>query len=83
MIQPDDRVTFALSSVFLPRPEDVRAAFSLGPNMEGSVIGFSDSGGVPQAFAVVEVIRRLTVVVPVDQLHLAEPGPEKPRSGRR
>jgi hypothetical protein len=82
VIEVGDRVAFELSSVFLPRREDVTAAFSLDPHVEGAVIGFSDSGSARRAFVVVEVIRRLTVVVPVDQVRLAEPGPETPRSGR-
>jgi hypothetical protein len=57
------------------------AALSLGSGLQGTVVGFSDSGSVPRAFAVVEVIKRLTVVVPVDQLELAEPGSEEPCSG--
>jgi hypothetical protein len=36
--------------------------------LEGTIVGFSDSGARPRAFAVVEVIQRHTFVVPVDTL---------------
>ena len=41
--------------------------------IEGKVIGFSDSGSEPRAFALVEVVRTQTVVVRVGELGLVEP----------
>jgi hypothetical protein len=38
----------------------------------GTILNFSDSGDVPRAFALVEVIRQQTLVVPVGKLRLAE-----------
>jgi len=45
-------------------------ALSLDTELEGRIVGFSDSGNVERAFAVVEVVRRHTVVIPVDRLRL-------------
>jgi hypothetical protein len=36
--------------------------------VEGIVVDFSDSGDVPRVYAVVEVVERRTVVVPVGRL---------------
>ena len=63
-----DKVRFQLSDVFLPNPDEVMVPPPLTAEMEGTVIGFSDSGEKRRAFAVVEVVRTQTVVVPVDRL---------------
>lgn len=39
-----------------------------GAEVEGTIVDFSDSGSVPRMFAVVEVLQRQTVVVPVANL---------------
>ncbi|HMF76278.1 MAG TPA: hypothetical protein VK604_11500 [Bryobacteraceae bacterium] len=67
-----DRVKFSLGSVFLPDPEETLAALSLASELEGTIVDFSDSGSAPRAFAVVEIIRRQMVVVPVDKLRLEQ-----------
>jgi len=36
--------------------------------LEGTIVGFSDSGGASRVFALVEVVQRRTVVVPVENL---------------
>lgn len=36
--------------------------------VEGTIVDFSDSGDVPRMFAVIEVLQRQTVVVPVANL---------------
>jgi hypothetical protein len=59
-----------MSDVFLPVPEDVLPAMVITDEVEGTVIGFSDSGIVLQAFAVIEVVRRQEVIVPVDKLRV-------------
>jgi hypothetical protein len=41
-------------------------------DLEGTVIGFSDSGSEPYVFAVVEVVRKRAVVVPVKDLRVKE-----------
>ena len=63
-----DKVRFFVSDVFLPGPDDVFSALSAGTQLEGTVVSFSDSGSEPRVFAVVDVIRRQTVVVPVARL---------------
>jgi hypothetical protein len=64
-----DRVSFESSDVFLPGPEELRVTAG-ADGVEGTVIGFSDSGTQPGVFALVEVIQRLEVVVPVVKLTL-------------
>lgn len=61
---------FPLSSVFLPEAESVLNALSVDSELEGSIVSFSDSGTSPRAFAVVEVVRNVTVVVPAGSLQL-------------
>jgi hypothetical protein len=68
------RVRFSPRSVFLSNPEE---AMSLGPEgdeLEGTIVGFSDSGTAAKAYAVVEVVRKLLLVIPVNDLSLI-PGP--------
>jgi len=57
--------------VFLPQSEE---SLSSGEDIEGTVIGFSDSGTQPQFFAIVEVLRKRTVIVPVHELHISRAG---------
>jgi hypothetical protein len=63
-------VRFSLSSVFLP--ESVLQSLTPESEVEGRIVGFSDSGPSAKAFAVVEVVRRVTVVVPASSLELVE-----------
>jgi hypothetical protein len=65
-----DRVKFSIENVFLPDPEQTLKTLSLESEVEGTIVGFSDSGNRPRAFAVVDVVRRKTVVVPVDKVRL-------------
>ena len=58
-----------MSDVFLPSAEEV-LALSPATELEGVVIDFSDSGSQARAFAVVDVIRRQNVVVPVEKLQV-------------
>ena len=64
-----DRVRFRSADIFLPSAEEVLALSSTS-ELEGVVINFSDSGTEPRAFAVVDVIRRQNVVVPVEKLRV-------------
>jgi hypothetical protein len=59
-----------MSDVFLPSPEEVLPAMVVTDEVEGTVVGFSDSGAVLRAFAVIEVVRRQEVIVPVDKLRV-------------
>ena len=38
--------------------------------LQGTITAFSDSGASVKAYAVVEVVRKLSLVVPVDDLSL-------------
>ena len=53
--------------MFLPSPEELLPGTG---ELEGVVIGFSDSGTQSRVFAVVEVVQKQEVVVPVDKLRL-------------
>jgi hypothetical protein len=62
-----DRVRFRMADVFLPSAEEV-LALSPATELEGVVIDLSDSGTESRVFAIVDVIRRQNVVVPVEKL---------------
>jgi hypothetical protein len=62
--------------VFLPSPEELLPVFA-DEELDGVVVGFSDSGGQSRVFAVVEVVRRQEVVVPVNRLRVMGSGPEE------
>jgi len=70
--QKGDRVAFLLSDAFLPEAEEARAGQCREGEVEGTLLDFSDSGDVERAFAVVEVIERQTMVVPVEKLRALE-----------
>lgn len=75
--QAGDKVRFRFSDVFLPSPEAVLAAPTVDEILEGTIVDFSDSGQKTRVFALVDVIRRQTVVVPVEKLEGVRPnGPE-------
>lgn len=63
-----DKVCFRMSDVFLPDAEGLRATWADTAEVEGTIVDFSDSGSSPRVFAVVEVLQRHTVVVPVAKL---------------
>jgi hypothetical protein len=56
----------------LPSPEEAAQVMSGSELVEGTIVGFSDSGARPKAYAVVEIIQRNTFVVPVERLQPAE-----------
>ena len=60
---------FRASSIFLSAAADSLPAISPDDEVEGVVVGFSDSGNQPLVFALVEFVRKQTVVVPVRELH--------------
>jgi len=62
-------VRFRVADIFLPNADGVLSV-SLGEELEGVVVNFSDSGSASRAFAVVDVIRRQNVVVPVEKLEV-------------
>jgi hypothetical protein len=57
-----------LSDVFLPAADDPSPR---DEEMEGTVIDFSDSGAQARFFAVVEVVRKQTVIVPMHELRIS------------
>jgi hypothetical protein len=59
-----------LSDVFLPAKEEVFALSAVDPELEGTIVSFSDSGLNADYFAVVDVVRRQSVVVAVDRLDI-------------
>jgi hypothetical protein len=61
-------VRFHLSDVFLPTPEEVCALSASNMELEGTIVSFSDSGQKTNYFAVVDVVRKQSVVVAVDKL---------------
>jgi hypothetical protein len=68
-------VRFRATDIFLPSAEDVLSV-SPGEELEGVVVNFSDSGSTSRAFAVVDLIRRQNVVVPVEKLEVVASHPE-------
>lgn len=59
---------FRISDVFLPSPESAFAPPSAEEEVEGTIVDFSDSGERTRVFALIDVIRKQTVVVPVEKL---------------
>ena len=66
---------FRVADIFLPSAEEV-LALSPTAELEGVIIDFSDSGSTSRVFAVVDVIRRQNVVVPVEKLEVVASHPE-------
>jgi hypothetical protein len=50
----------------------VLASLTLASEVEGTIMDFSDSGNVPRAFAVIEIVQKRRVVVPVATLQPAD-----------
>jgi hypothetical protein len=65
-------VQFRIADVFLPGPEELFTVPPAQTELEGTVAAFSDSGAIPRFFALVEVVVRRTVVVPVEKLKWVE-----------
>jgi hypothetical protein len=75
------RVRFSMRSVFLPDPGEA-ATFASGlDELEGTIAGLSDSGGAANVYAVVEVTRKMSFVVPVADLSLLS-GPDTYKPAR-
>lgn len=69
---------FSADAVFLPTSERVSILLAGESEVEGTIQAFSDSGAKSQAFAVVDVVRTETVVVPVEKLELIAGPSAKP-----
>jgi hypothetical protein len=61
-------VRFRISDVFLPSSEEVFSALAPDALLEGVVVSFSDAGSELRVFAVVDVVRRQSLVVPVNKM---------------
>lgn len=61
---------FRVADVFLPNAEELCHPLSADTEVQGTIIDFSDSGSKPQAFVVVDVASRQTMIVPVERLKL-------------
>lgn len=61
---------FQVVDVFLPSTGGVFPAFEEEEELEGTITGFSDSGSTPRVFAVVEVVRTQSLIVPLDKLQV-------------
>ena len=59
---------FRIADIYLPGAAELWAAPADETELEGTIVDFSDSGRAPQAFAVVEVVRSQTVIVPIGKL---------------
>jgi hypothetical protein len=71
-------VRFRFSDIFLPTPDALLFAPVGDGELEGRIINFSDSGQKARLFALVDVVRKQTVVVPVEKLKAVEKfGPER------
>lgn len=68
MIHQGDIVRFQVADIFLPAADDLPKTLTSVEQLEGTVVNFSDSGLRPRVFAVVDVIARRSVVVPVEKL---------------
>jgi hypothetical protein len=56
----------------LPGVEELPLVASPGESVEGTVVDFSDSGSKSRYFAIVDVITRYAVVVPVSKLEVLQ-----------
>lgn len=67
-----EKVRFLASDVFLCGAEQAVYAPPGEAELEGTVIDFSDSGLKSQVFAVIEMVRKQVVIVPIEKLRLVE-----------
>jgi hypothetical protein len=73
-------VRFRISDAFLPEAEELPVLASPTEKLEGTIIDFSDSGLQLRHFAVVDVITRYAVVVPLERLEVVQPQDRSPSS---
>jgi hypothetical protein len=70
LIHEGDTVRFRIADIFLPTRDDLPKSLTTAQEIEGVVADFSDSGLKPRAFAVIDVIARQSVVVPIEKLEV-------------
>ena len=61
---------FLVDDIFLPTPDRISIVATGETEVEGIIHDFSDSGSKSCVFALVDVLRKETVVVPVEKLHV-------------
>jgi hypothetical protein len=81
--QKGDQVRFKVAHIFLPDVQEVLASLTETIEVEGTITDFSDSGKTLQAFAVVQLDEKQTVVVPVERLRVVIRSASKPRNTGR
>ena len=69
-VEVGDRVTFRISDVFLPEPQEVLAALTPELEANGTLMEFSDSGSSPRAYALVRITAHQSVLLPVAALRI-------------
>lgn len=74
LISLGDTVRFRSMDIFLPLADELPGALKESAVLEGTVLSFSDSSQEHRVFAVVEVVMRRSVVVPVVKLKVVEAG---------
>lgn len=57
----------------MPAYDELPKSISTEDRLEGTVVSFSDSGSLPEYFAVIDVIARQSVIVPVNKLQTDKP----------
>jgi len=65
-----DRVSFRISDVFLPEPDELLATLTAELEANGVVVEFSDSGNSPRAYALVRITTSHVVLLPVGALRI-------------
>jgi hypothetical protein len=68
--QVGDRVSFRISDVYLPEPTEVLSNLTPDAETNGVIVEFSDSGSIPQAYAVVRITAKQSVLVPAGLLRV-------------
>lgn len=63
-----DTVRFRRADIFLPDASESRQAKTGGEDLQGTVVGFSDSGDMEHAFAIVEIATGQSAIVLVEKL---------------
>ena len=72
MFREGDNVRFRVADIFLPALDELAFAGDTAQEIEGTLVTFSDSGTQLRQFAVVDVVLRRSVVVPVGKLMVSK-----------
>ena len=61
---------FRIADVFLPGTSSQFSPNEEETELEGTIIGFSDSGSTARFFAVIEVVKTQSLIVPVEKVEV-------------